>query len=197
MLMSIRRLIGANVISLRTGSVIAELGEPIIDPYHLRVVAFYINDATVDSEASVLYTDDIRMFQSDGAVVNDSDNILTLDGLPRLQKIINYEFALDDIKVIDTSGRRLGKVDDYIVELANFNVEQLYIKPKFFESFNTTSIIIGRRQIVKVEPDKITVKAPTVPKKQTALDDAKRAINQSYDNPFRKRPAGANSIEDK
>lgn len=193
MLMSIRRLVGANVISLRTGGIISELGEPVIDPYHLKVVAFYADGG--DDETSVLYSDDIRMFRSDGAVVNDRDDILTLDGLPRLQKIINYDFNLDGIKVVDTSGRRLGKVSDYIIDITSYYVEQLYVKPKFFESFNTTSLIIGRKQIVKVEPDKITVKAPTVPKKQTALDDAKRVVNQSYENPFRKRPVGASGIE--
>lgn len=197
MLMSIRRLIGANVVSLRTGGVVSELDEPIIDPYHLKVVAFYVDGSDAgDEDATVLYTDDIRMFQSDGAVVNDRDDILTLDGLPRLQKIISYGFNLDDIKVVDTSGHRLGKVSDYIIELTNFNIEQLYVKPRFFESFNTTSLIIGRQQIVKVEPDKITVEAPTVPKKQTALDDAKRVINQNYENPFRKKPAGVSEAEE-
>lgn len=187
--MSVKRLTGVPIMSLQTGTAIGITREPIIDPYKLKIVAFYAESGPINTDSDnplVLYASDIHGFTNAGAVVDSVENIVATDSLPRLQKIIDYDFHVRNIRVVDDRGRHVGRVNDYIVELADYDIEQLYVKPRFFEALNTTNLIIGRKQIIKVEPDKITVKAPTVPRRQTALDDAKQVINQTYDNPFRK-----------
>ena len=109
------------------------------------------------------------------------------EGMVRLNEVISYNFILNHLLVIDDQDHKLGRVAGYIVDSLNFEIQQLQVKPGFFKSFATTELLIHRNQIVKVEPDRITVKTPTV--KQTAHPTApiesRRLLNPEFDNPFR------------
>ena len=84
--------------SLQTGQPLGRLAAPIIDPYTLRIVAFYVEGPRLDFSPAVLFTDDIREFGRLGAIVNSVDNIMSTDGLVRLNEIIscNRSFKLRD-----------------------------------------------------------------------------------------------------
>lgn len=191
MLITIDQMLGAPVMSLQTGQPLCRLVQPIVDPYSLRVVAFFVDGPRLDFSPAVVFTEDIREFGRVGAIVDDLDNVMPTDGLVRLNKIIDYDFHLIGIPVIDDLGHKLGKVANYTVDPLNYKIDQLYIKPRFWQSLTITSIIINRRQITKVEPHRITVKAPTVDDKFKAptINDARQLLNPELDNPFRKRPA--------
>ena len=176
--------------SLQTGQPLCYLSSPIINPYNLHIVAFYVDGPRLDFEPAVVFAEDIREFGPAGAIVDSVDNIMSLDGLVRLQEVINYNFTLDKILVADDQGEKLGRVIDYIIDPLNFEIQQLHVKPGFFKSFSITSLTIGRQQIVKVEPDRITVKSPTIKAKakgQVMMDEARRVLNPEFDNPFRKQ----------
>ena len=187
MLLAISRIIGAPVMSLQTGQPLCRLTSPIINPYNLRVVAFYVDGPRLDFRPAVVFTEDIREFGSLGAIVDSSDNVMSPEGMVRLSKIISYNFTLDRLLVYDEKGTKLGRVMGYIVDPLNFEIEQLQVHPGIIKSLSTSELLIHRRQIVKVEPNRITVKAAInkQPHKQTTLDDARRILNPEFDNPFR------------
>ena len=189
MLLGINRIIGAPVMSLQTGYPLCRLTSPIINPYNLRIVAFYVDGPRLDFSPAVLFADDIREFGPLGAIVDSSDNVMSPDGMVRLNEVMSYSFMLNHILVIDEHNNKLGRVDNYTVDPTNFRIEQLHVKPGFFKSLATTGLLINRRQIVKVEPDRITVKSPTATERTKAtnpLDQTRRVLNPEFDNPFRK-----------
>lgn len=193
--MSINRILGAPVMSLQTGQPLGRLSAPIIDPYTLRIVAFYVEGPRLDFSPAVLFTDDIREFGRLGAIVDSVDNIMSTDGLVRLNEIINYNFTLNRIPVVDNNKRKLGKVNAYVIDPLNFEIRQLQVKPSVFRSLSTAELLVNRSQIIKVEPDKITVKVPTVQqpaREVTTTDDSRRILNPEFDNPFRKKPVTNN-----
>lgn len=195
MLLSINRVLGAPVMSLQTGQPLGRLSAPIIDPYTLRIVAFYVEGPRLDFSPAVLFTDDIREFGRLGAIVDSVDNIMSTDGLVRLNEIISYNFTLSRILVVDDNKRKLGKVSGYVIDPLNFEIRQLQIKPNVFRSLSTAELLVNRSQIIKVEPDKITVKAPTVQqsaREATTTGDSRRILNPEFDNPFRKKPVTNN-----
>ena len=187
MLLAINRILGAPVMSLQTGQPLCKLASPIINPYNLRIVAFYVDGPRLDFSPAVVFTEDIREFGPMGAIVDSVDNIMSPEGMVRLNEVISYNFTLNHLLVIDDQDHKLGRVAGYIVDPLNFEIQQLQVKPGFFKSFATTELLIHRNQIVKVEPDRITVKTPTV--KQTAHPaapiESRRLLNPEFDNPFR------------
>ena len=195
MLLSINRVLGAPVMSLQTGQPLGRLSTPIIDPYTLRIVAFYVEGPRLDFSPAVLFTNDIREFGHLGAIVDSVDNIMSTDGLVRLNEIISYNFTLNRILVVDDNKRKLGKVSGYVIDPLNFEIRQLQVRPSVFRSLSTAELLVNRNQIVKVEPTKITVKAPTLQqpaRKATTADDGRRILNPEFDNPFRKKPVTNN-----
>ena len=195
MLLSINRILGAPVMSLQTGQPLGRLSAPIIDPYTLCIVAFYVEGPRLDFSPAVLFTDDIREFGRLGAIVDSVDNIMSTDGLVRLNESISYKFTLTRILVVDDHKRLRGQVSGYVIDPLNFEIRQLQIRPSVFRSLSTAELLVNRSQIIKVEPDKITVKTPTVQqsaREATTTGDSRRILNPEFDNPFRKKPVTNN-----
>lgn len=189
MLVGINHLIGAPVMSLQTGQPLARLDSPIINPRNLRIVAFYVSGPKVDFKPAVVFTDDIREFGEIGAIVDSSDNILSPEGMVRLLEVINYNFLLTGLPVSDDHRQKIGKVDSFTVDPVNFMIRQLYVKPTLLQRFLVANVVINRQQIIKIEPKRIIVKAPTVQQKQTSPgSEGSRFLDPKLDNPFRKKP---------
>ena len=185
MLLSIERILSAPIMSLQTGQPLAKLVEPIIDPRKLRIVAFYVSGPLVGFSPAIVFSDDIREFGPLGAIVDSSDNILSPEGMIRLEEVIDYAFHLRGIRVIDDRGTKVGKVDGYIVDPLKFDIMQINVRPPFPKNFSITDLSISRNQIVAIDNSKITVKAPTIKIKQPDFN-ANQMLNPSIDNPFRK-----------
>lgn len=174
------RLNNVPVLSLQTGSPLATTSTPLIDPRRLHVIAFYCEGPLVDVQPAVLHTTDIREFSDIGIIVDGSDNIMSPEGLVRLQEIIDFDFPLIGMKVIDNHQKKIGKVYDYTVETESFIIKKLSIKRPLLQSLNDTELLIDREQIIEITHDTIIVRAPSVEVRHT------EAIQHQFVNPFRK-----------
>ncbi|HET7629975.1 MAG TPA: PRC-barrel domain-containing protein [Candidatus Saccharimonadales bacterium] len=180
MLLPIERFAGAPLISLQLETKIASLAEPIIDPRQLKLVAFYVDSPKAADQDMVIYTSDIREVNPRLGMIIDNDDVITpLDDLVRLHEIINFEFNLIGIKVVDERGRKYGKVTSYSLDPKSFFVEQLTVEPNILRSLGNASNLIHRNQIVSVTNKRIIIKAPTVKASQAAKQTG------DFINPFR------------
>ncbi len=188
---------GQSVMSLQTGQPLATIGNPIINPRNLKIVAFYVSGPLVDYDPAVLFTEDIREFGDIGVIVDGADNIMSPEGMVRLGEVIGYNFTLDGIHVADDHKRKLGKVENYTLDPETFDIQQLYLKPTLMQSLSISSLTINRSQIIDINNDRIVVRTPTV--KEKAVDKI-AAITENavpFDNPFRKpKPASENIDRD-
>ena len=175
------RLQDLPILSLQTGSEIARVGEPIIEPQHLAIIAFYCSGDRLDVSPAILHTIDIREFSNLGFIVDSADDLMSPDDLVRLQQILNLKFALIGKHVVDDTGKKVGKVTNYIVDPKSFFIKKICVKPGLLQAWDTTEIIIDRTQIIKITETEVVVKAPTVLKEEHA-----KAPSQVVHNPFRK-----------
>lgn len=172
------------IMSLQTGEEIARTASLIIDPRQLVIVAFYCEGQRLDHNPSVLHIEDIREVSEMGFIVNGAEALMTPEDLVRLQEIINFKFELDGKMVIDDTGKKIGKVHDYGIDNKTFQIMQLRVTPQLWQALQTTDVIIGRHQIIKVTNQEIVVKAPTI-KAGAGETDPKPMTT----NPFRRAPA--------
>lgn len=184
MLLPIRRLLDAPIMSLQTGSELARTTSPIIDPRKMAVVAFYVEGRLLEANPSILHVIDIRELSDIGVIIDDSDKLMSTEGLVRLQEIIDYEFELVGVQVVDERNHKYGKVADYAIDPESYTVQQLYTEQSLIKSLSHVSNVIHRSQIISVTNDKIVVTAPTVPAE--AVETA--TIAQTLANPFRTKP---------
>ena len=163
------------ILSLQTGTQIAQTAEPIIDPRELKIVAFYCEGPHLDTSPAILHIDDIREISNLGLIVDGAESIMPPTDLVRLQQIIGFNFHLDGKLVVEESGRKLGKVHNYTVDTKSFYITQIHAQPNIWQSFSVSDIPVGRTQIKEITDDKVIVRSTTIPAKQQA---------QPIHNPF-------------
>ena len=182
MLVTIESLTKTPVMSLQTGAKLAETTGAIVDPRQLVVSSFYVEGPGLETNPCVLHPDDIREISEVGLIVDDADKLTSLDGLVRLQQVIDFGFSLIGLKVIDEHKRKLGKVTSYGIDTTTFTIAQVYTEQTMFRSLTSSGNTINRSQIVSVSNDVMIVQSPTATEKGT-YETA--APDPGFINPFR------------
>lgn len=175
------RLLDVPIMSLQTGSELARTSGYIIDPRNLKILALYVDGPQVTEHPSVLHIGDIREISDMGFIVDDSDVLMSTDGLVRLQEIIELQFEPIGMSVYEERGTKLGKINDFAFEPSSFVIQQLYTHQSFFKNITTASNVIGREQIIVVTKDKIIVKSTSI--RESVRERANEAAH--FVNPFR------------
>jgi uncharacterized protein YrrD len=157
MLVTIKALLGASVKSLQSGSEIAKVTVPLIDPRNLKIMALYLESKLIKFSPAILTPTDIREVGPMGIIIDDINKIVAPEDIVRLEEIINFDFILDGITVIDEKKHKLGTVEYYTFDPEGYFVQQLYVKPGFMQAMKVTNLIINRSQIIDIDNKKITV----------------------------------------
>lgn len=182
MLLFGQRLIGTPVMSLQVGVKIAETVEPIIDPRTLKIIAYEVEGPLLDKKTHLVRIADIRELSDIGMIIDSSDELIEEDDVIKIKELRQLDFRLTGMKVVDSRGKKLGKVEDYTIDTDSFIVQQLSVRGGLFSSISNTGHMVHRSQITEISDTTITVKSTE--KKLTALDTG-GAIHQTYVNPFR------------
>ena len=175
------RLDDVPVMSLQTGSELARVSGYIIDPRNLTIPALYVEGPQVSDHPSVLHITDIREVSDMGFIVDDSDVLMGMADLVRLQEIIDLDFKPIGMDVYEERGTKLGEVSDFAFDPNSFTIQQLYAHQSFLKNITTASNVINRSQIVGITKDKIIVKSTSI------ADSVKEKASEAtqFVNPFR------------
>ncbi len=149
-------LINKSVMSLRTGTAIATVTSPIINPNNLKIEGYYCQDR-FDKKELVLLCQDIRELLSQGFVVNDHSVLAEAEDLVRLQEIIEIDFDPIGKQVVTLAKEKVGKVSDYAVETDSMYIQKIYVSQSIIKSFTGGSLSIDRSQVNEITPKKIII----------------------------------------
>ena len=186
------RLNEAPVMSLQTGGKLAQLSKPVIDPGTLRIVAYQVTGPLLAQDPSFLRTADIREYGRLGMIIDSNDELIGLDDVLEVDKFYKLGFPLIGMQVIDDTGRRIGKVNDYTLETGAYIVQQLNINRGLFKGFNDTGALIHRSQIVEINDKAIVVKSA----KNQSVQPVMENLRSEFVNPFRKPSQTSQSRSD-
>ncbi|HSW85374.1 MAG TPA: hypothetical protein VLF79_02025 [Candidatus Saccharimonadales bacterium] len=150
------RLLNKSVLSLRTGSVIASITGPIINPDNLKVEGFYCQD-NIDKQLLVLLYQDIRDMLPQGYVVNDHDVLVEPHELVRLKRVLDLNFNLMGKPVVTVSKEKVGKVSDYATDTTTMYVQKIYVAQSIIKSLTGGSLSIDRSQVNEITPRRIII----------------------------------------
>ncbi len=184
MLITGDRLLNTPVLGLQTGGELARTMNAVIDPANLKIHAYELNGALLDTVPSLLRIADIREISDIGVIVDSSDEFVGLDDVIKLSEIYKLDFNLMSMSVVDIKGGKLGRVNGYTVNTVDFLIYQLSVKRPFFKSFNDTELLIHRSQITEINKTTIIVRSEAV-----TPEPLLESVRASYVNPFRNKPA--------
>lgn len=175
------RLHDTPVMSLQTGTRLAKITAPILNPANLKIVAYEVDGPLLSEHPSFLRTDDIREMGTLGMIIDSADEFVGPDDIIKLKELREIDFQVTGMPVIDEHKHKLGKVDDYTLETKGFVIQQLNVKRGLLRGLNDTGLLIHRSQIVEINDNAIIVK--TTAKK--SVEPVMEATRHEYVNPFR------------
>lgn len=150
MLVLSEAIYGKKVMSMHAGGAIAALGEPIIDPANLKIAAFAVSSKGMQY-FSVLHSNDIREWSSLGAIVNSEDSLMEVDeNMPKIKDLVEAKFNLVGLGVRTESGKRLGRVHNFVFETEGYFVVKLNIEKRSLLGLINSPLSIERDSIVNV-----------------------------------------------
>jgi len=153
-------LANKNVMSLRTGTAVAQVTRPILNPNNLKIEGFMCQDSFNKKSELVLVYQDIRELLPQGFVVDDHDVLATPDELVRLQSLIQLNFQLIGMPVFTNNKEKLGKVADFATEVETMFIQKLYVSQSMFKSFTGGQLSVDRNQIIEITNTKIVIQDP-------------------------------------
>lgn len=142
------------VLSLRTGTQVANASGPIINPDNLKIEGFYCKNGR---RQTILVAQDIRDVLPQGIVVNDEDVLTDAGELVRLKNVLSIKFELIGKHVETTSGEKLGRVNDYATETESMYIKKLYVMQPLYKNFKGGNLGIDRTQIMEITDKKIVI----------------------------------------
>jgi sporulation protein YlmC with PRC-barrel domain len=101
---------------------------------------------------------DIRFIARDCILINDLSDLTDPADIIRLPVIIKDSYDPIGKKMVTESGKRLGKIDNYTVNLDSGRVQKLYAQPILLQSWFGSSVIVDRNQIVDLSDTAVVVK---------------------------------------
>lgn len=174
------------VMSLQTGTQLASIDKPLINPANLKIFAFELDGPLLTQKPSFLRVADIREISGIGMIIDSSDELIGLDDVIKVKELYELGFHLVGMNVIDEHKKKLGKVDDYTVETNSFVIEQLSVKRGILRNLTDTGLLIHRSQITEINDNAIIVKSTA---KKITAKPVMEMVHREYINPFR-RPDG-------
>lgn len=152
------QLEGLPIMSLQTGAAIAVVERPVVNPTNLEVMALQCNIGRVRKQGSVLLMRDIRQFARDCIIIDSFEEIEDIEEIVRLRDIAARAFNPVGKPVFSESGQRLGKVEDYTINLKTFMLQKLYVHQSLMKSILFNNLTVDRTQIIDVTDKQFTVK---------------------------------------
>ncbi len=175
------RLLNAPVMSLQTGTQLAQAVRPVIDPSNLHVVAYEVEGPLLNERPSFIRTDEIREYGRLGMIVNSNDDIFGRDEIIKLKRVYDLSFPLVGLRFVDEHKRKLGKVEDYTLNTGNFLIEQINVRRGMLQRITDTGFLVNRSQIIEINNVEVVVKSPTV----TTAEPVMQAVRGEFVNPFK------------
>jgi len=175
------RLFNTPVMSLQTGTRLAQTVKPIIDPANLRILAYEVDGPLLSEKPSFIRTNDIREYGRLGMIIDSNDELIGVDDVINIKKIYELDFSLIGLSVIDEHRRKLGKVDDYTLDTTDFVIQQLNVRRGFIQSLSDTGLLINRSQILEINNTSVIVKSPSV----KSMEPVMQVIRGEFVNPFK------------
>jgi len=149
-------LLNKPVLSLRTGTPVATVTAPIINPDNLKIEGFHCDDR-FDKKRLVLLWQDVRDIVDNGYVVNDHDVLVEAEELVRLKSVIELRFDLIGKQVVTVDKEKVGKASDYAVDTNSMYIQKIYVAQSILKSLTGGSLSIDRSQINEITPRRIII----------------------------------------
>lgn len=175
------QLTNAPVMSLQTGACLGVLGAALVNPANLQIIAYTVEGPLLVEHPTFIRTAEIREYGRLGVIIDSNDDLIGLEDVIRIKELYNLHFSPIGMHVIDQTGHKLGKVEDYTLDISQFSIQQLSLNRGLLRSFAEAGLLVHRSQIVEINDTTIVVKSTA----KKVVEPIMQSVRSEFVNPFR------------
>lgn len=152
MLTSYSKLINSKIFDLKDQSNLGDVAEVIYRKGELIVQGMVLKRSFFSREVPVVETVDIVEVTHGALIINNDQGVYDINEAIRLKESYKHGFLGINQNVITKSGKKIGKVIDFIISTDDFTVEKILVRGVLSER------LIPKAAVVSYHPDTIVIK---------------------------------------
>jgi len=142
-------LLSKPIVGVQNAETLGILTGFIVKSSDFKIVVCIVT-STVSKNKLYLLPSDIRLVNNDKIIIDSHQKLSDFEDLIRYQHDITENYNVIGNKVETSSGKKLGRVSDFIFDPAHFYISKLYVKPGFKK--NTIIVKDNCAKIKKTSP---------------------------------------------
>lgn len=154
-LRQIREVGKLTVVDLDAGDVLGTVLDWVVNAKEQKVVAYVLKKAGWLGKSRVVLTADIIEYGPRMLIVANSESIVNPQEVVRLPEMIAARENLIGYEAEEEGGRKLGRVRDFLFDIADSTVQRYYIAPTGVRGVLTNDLVLTRSQVVDVNGRRI------------------------------------------
>lgn len=128
------KIVGLPVFAVKNQVLIGHIFTIVMKKTELSPHGFVVKTSNLPfSKPRIVAVSDILELSNEGLVVESANDVSDLTDAIRIKEALEAGFAGIGQKVITESGKRLGKVFDYLISTPDMNISKIYVKGIFSE----------------------------------------------------------------
>jgi len=128
MFIEAKKILGLSVAAVDTESKIGEIRQLLIEPENGTLLGFLVQTGGILSPKKVLSAVDIREWDPNGLVTESIDNLVPPAEIVRIKEVLDKKIILIGMAAKTESGKRLGTVEDLLIDTDTNTVAKYYLK---------------------------------------------------------------------
>ena len=144
MFIEAKKIIGLPIAAVDVESKIGEITQLLIEPENGSLLGFLIKSDGFFSAQKVLSAVDIREWDPNGLVTESIENLVDPNEIVRIKEVLDKNIILIGMSAKTESGKRLGVVEDLLIDTDTNSVAKYYLKDLLGKSRVLTSDKVSR-----------------------------------------------------
>jgi len=167
-------LIGKSVILRREKAVVGVVSSLVVDTDTGEMVGLLVLEGFGRRKIKSLAIKDVVTITKEYFLIDSYENLGELDEIIRIKKVLDKKIIIKKCRVYTVSGKFLGRVKDFSVNLTAMHLEKIIVDSLWTIS-SAKHYLISYSQIISIEPGKIVVEDATISTKATVLEEIAEA----------------------
>lgn len=138
--------------ALEEAEMIGRVCRLIFDPVEVKLIGFLVKEGGYFSKTHAVSMSDVVDIDKNGVVISSRESLVEKDEIVRLAEIVNKKFSLIGLPVRTKSGKKLGRVENALVDGTSGDLLRIYLGSTFSRR------VFERSQIEKVTLLEVVVK---------------------------------------
>jgi len=148
-------IINATVLELENGNALGRIRALITNYSGNKILAFVLRFPSVFQAGQVLAPIDVVEYGSQIVITRNRETIIRPNDIAGLEDLIRGRIAPLGKLVLTPTGKRLGVVDDLVLEENGTNILKYHLRPGALALFANYSLVLPADQVIRIEKDRV------------------------------------------